>query len=71
MGGKRHGGAKGMGGKRPNMSRWNIGCIGSPCIGACIGHVHFMLFMLISFVLGGHANPVSSGIWAYVSIMYV
>ena len=35
-----------------DASRWNIGCIGSPHIGACIGHVHFMSFVSISFVLG-------------------
>ena len=28
----------------PNASQWNIVHVGSPCIGACVGHVHFMLF---------------------------
>ena len=28
----------------PNESKWNIGCIGSPRIGAHVGHVHFMFF---------------------------
>ena len=23
----------------PNVSRWNIGCVGSPCVGGCLGHV--------------------------------
>ena len=32
-----------------------------PRIGACAGHVHFMLFVSISFALG---NAVSGGIWA-------
>ena len=36
----------------PNTSQWNIDCVGSPGIGACVGHVHFMLFMSISFALG-------------------
>ena len=36
----------------PNASQWNIGCVGSPGVGACIGHVHFMLFVSISFALG-------------------
>ena len=35
----------------PNASRWNIGRIGSPRIGAGVGHVHFKLFMSISFAL--------------------
>ena len=30
---------------------WNIGCVGSPRIEACIGHVDFMLFVSISFPL--------------------
>ena len=36
----------------PNASRWNIGCIGSPRVGAHVGHVHFKLFVSISFALG-------------------
>ena len=36
----------------PNASRWNIGRVGSPRMGARIGHIHFMMFVLISFVLG-------------------
>ena len=32
-----------------------------PRIGACVGHVHFMLFVSISFAL---SNAVSGGIWA-------
>ena len=36
----------------PNASQWNIGCVGSPCVGARVGHVHFMLFVSISFALG-------------------
>ena len=35
----------------PNMSRWNAGCMRSPTRGAGIGHVDFMLFVSISFVL--------------------
>ena len=38
--------------RNPNASQWNIGCVGSPGIGACVGHVHFMLFVPISFALG-------------------
>ena len=34
------------------MIRWNIGRVGCPRLGACIGHVEFMLFVSISFVLG-------------------
>ena len=36
----------------PNASRLNIGCVGSPCVGAHIGHVHFMMFVSISFKVG-------------------
>ena len=35
----------------PNASRWNIGGIGSPKQNSCVGHVDFMLFVSISFVL--------------------
>ena len=42
----------------PNASQWNIGCVGSPSVGARVGHVHFMMVVSISFVLG-------SEIWAY------
>ena len=27
--------------QNPNASQWNIGCIGSSGVGACVGHVHF------------------------------
>ena len=37
---------------KPNAWRWNIGCVGSPWIGAHVGHLHFMLFVSISFALG-------------------
>ena len=36
----------------PNASRWNIGRVGSPRVGAHIGHVHFIFFVSISFTLG-------------------
>ena len=35
--------------RTPNKSQWNMGCIGSPGVGARVGHVHFMLFVSISF----------------------
>ena len=38
--------------QNPNVSRWNIGCVGSHGIGTRVGHVHFMLFVSISFALG-------------------
>ena len=31
----------------PNVSRWNIGDVGSPTRGAGVGHVDFMLFVFI------------------------
>ena len=33
-------------------SQWNIGYIGSLALGLCVGHVHFIFFVLISFALG-------------------
>ena len=38
--------------RNPNASQWNIGCIGSLALGLCVGHVHFIFFVLISFALG-------------------
>ena len=38
--------------QNPNASQWNIGCIGSLALGLCVGHVHFIFFVLISFALG-------------------
>ena len=31
--------------RNPNAGQWNIGCVGSPGVGAGVGHVHFMLFV--------------------------
>ena len=42
----------------PNMSMCNIGRVGHPRIGACVGHVDFMLFVLISFALSGQHKSV-------------
>ena len=36
----------------PNASQWNIGCVGYQTQKLRIGHVHFMLFVSISFALG-------------------
>ena len=41
----------------PNASQWNIVCVGSPGVGAHVGHVHFMLFVSISFALGTQPEP--------------
>ena len=38
--------------RNPNASQWNIGCVGSLALGLCVGHVHFIFFVLISFALG-------------------
>ena len=38
--------------QNPNTSQWNIGCVGFQAQNSCIGHVHFMLFVSISFALG-------------------
>ena len=36
----------------PDASQWNIGGVGPSGVGAGVGHVHFMLFMSISFASG-------------------
>ena len=38
--------------QNPISTQWNIGCVGSLALGLCVGHVHFIFFVLISFVLG-------------------
>ena len=38
--------------RNPNASQWNIGCVGSPGVGAGVGYVYFMLFVSISLALG-------------------
>ena len=38
--------------RNPNASQWNIGCVGSLALGLCVGHVHFIFFVLISFAMG-------------------
>ena len=37
--------------KPQNASQWNIGCVGSLVLGLCVGHVHFIFSVLISFAL--------------------
>ena len=41
----------------PNTSQWNIGCVGSPKQNFRVGHVYFMLFVLISFALVTEREP--------------
>ena len=38
--------------QNPNASQWNIDYVGSLALGLCVGHVHFIIFVLISFALG-------------------
>ena len=38
--------------QNPNASQWNIGCVGSLALGLCVGHVHLIFFVLISFASG-------------------
>ena len=52
--------------QNPNVSQWNIGAVGSLALGLCVGHVHFIFFVLISFAWVADANAVFSGIWALV-----
>ena len=42
----------------PNASQWNIGCVGSLALGLCVGHVHFIFFVLISFALDTRCKPI-------------
>ena len=42
---------------KPDASQWNIGCVGSLALGLCVGHVHFIFFVLISFALGSQRKP--------------
>ena len=49
------------------MSRWNIGCVGSPRFGARVGHVDFMLFVSISFALGSQCER---GFWWNMGLMH-
>ena len=43
--------------QNPNANEWNIGCVGSPMQHFRVGHVHFMLFVLISFALVTQCEP--------------
>ena len=42
----------------PDASQWNIGCVGSLALGLCVGHVHFIFFVLISFASDTRRKPV-------------
>ena len=51
--------------QNPNASQWNIGCIGFQRQNSCVGHVHSILFVSISFALGSQCkHSFFSGIWA-------
>ena len=50
----------------PDASQWNIGGVGSPTQNFCFGHVHFMLFMSISFAPGTQHKLVFQ--WTLVSL---
>ena len=52
----------------PDASQWNIGGVGSSGIGAGVGHVHFMLFMSISFASGTQRKPV---FWWNMGLMII
>ena len=47
-----------LGSKRKPDFQWNIGCVGSLALGLCVGHVHFIFFVLISFASGTQCKPV-------------
>ena len=35
--------------QNPNVSQWNIGCVGSQMQISCVGHIHFM-FVCVNFI---------------------
>ena len=48
-----------------NTSQWIIGCVGFQLQNSCVGHVYFILFVSISFALGGqrkHSFSVEYGL---------
>ena len=47
-----------LGSKRKPHFQWNIGCVGSLALGLCVGHVHFIFFVLISFASDARRKPV-------------
>ena len=47
-----------LGSKCKHNSQWNIGGVGSLALGLCIGHVHFIFFVLISFASDTLRKPV-------------
>ena len=38
--------------RNPNASQWNKGCVGFQMQNSRVGHVHFLIFVSISFALG-------------------
>ena len=40
--------------RNPNMSQWNIGCVGFQTQICLIGHVHFFLFCVDIICIGSH-----------------
>ena len=57
--------------RNPNASQWNIDCVGSPGIGAQVGHV-YMLFVSISFALGSQRKrnfQWNMGLWEKIKMM--
>ena len=49
-----------LGSKHKPYFQWNIGCLGSLALGLCVGHVHFIFFVLISFAFCSRRKPVFS-----------
>ena len=47
--------------QNPNISQWNIGCVGSQTQISRVGYVDFIFFVLISFALGSQF-PVEYGL---------
>ena len=53
----------------PDVSLWNICCVGSPSIGAHVGHVHFMLVVSISFALGSQCYTLPDSRRRYIYLV--
>ena len=43
--------------QNPNASQWNIGGVGFQTQHSCVGHLHFISFVSISFALGSQSKP--------------
>ena len=55
----------------PDAIQWNIGGVGPSGVGAGVGHVHFMLFMSISFASGTQRKLVFHWNMGFILLCFV